>query len=319
MLASAIIESLPVRCSVVICSHNPRRHVLERALEALRSQDLNLASWELVVIDNNSDPHIRDWLDLSWHPNSRIVEEKQPGLTPARVCGIRASVAPMLVFVDDDNLLAPDYLSAAVAIADGYPFLGAWGGSSRGELEEPPPPWAASRLDFVAVREITRETWSNEFLRPQATPIGAGMCVRRNVAESYANAVETDRAKMDLGRQGDSLMGCEDIDMAYTAIDQGLGIGVFPRLSLVHVIPPSRLDESYFLRLVEGSQASSVVLRARRGLGYKHPQSNHWMVRLAIWMRALPKHPMERRVLAAMDAGYRKGLGMARSLGLTSL
>jgi hypothetical protein len=171
----------------------------------------------------------------------------------------------------------------------------------------------------VAVREITRETWSNEFLRPQATPIGAGMCVRRKVAENYVAAVEADPAKINLGRQGNSLMGCEDIDMAYTAIDLGLGIGVFPRLSLIHVIPPSRFDESYFLRLVEGSQASNVILRARRGLGFKHPQGNRWIVRLAIWMRALPKHPMERRILAAMDQGYRKGLGMARSLRLASL
>ena len=304
------------RLSVVICSHNPRRQVLQRTIEALRSQSLAVASWELVVVDNNSDPPIRDWLDLSWHPNARVVEEKRPGLTPARLCGIRASAAPLLVFVDDDNLLAPDYLTTAVTIADDYPFLGAWGGSSRGEFETPPPQWAAARLDFVAVRETTRETWSNEFLRPQATPIGAGVCVRRNVAENYANAVDADQAKMDLGRQGNSLMGCEDIDMAYTAIDLGLGIGVFPRLSLVHVIPPSRFDESYFLRLVEGSQASNIILRARRGLGFKHPQGNRWIVRLAIWLRALPKHPMERRILAAMDAGYRKGLGIARSLGL---
>ena len=306
------------KATVIICSHNPRRNVLQRTIEALRAQVLTIASWDLVVVDNNSDQPIRDWLDLSWHPSARVVEEKRPGLTPARLCGIRASVAPLLVFVDDDNLLAPDYLTTAVTIADDCPFLGAWGGSCRGEFETPPPPWAASRLDFVAVREITRETWSNEFLRPQATPIGAGMCVRRTVAETYANAVEADSAKMDLDRQGNSLMGCGDIDMAYTAIDLGLGIGTFPQLSLVHVIPPSRFDESYFLRLVEGSQASSVILRARRGLGFKHPHGNSKLMRLAGWIRALPKHPMERRFLASLDRGYRKGLEIVRSLGLSA-
>ena len=305
------------KATVIICSHNPAHSVITRAIEALRSQTLKTASWALVVVDNNSDRPIRDWLDLSWHPNARIVEEKRSGLTPARLCGIRAAAAPLLVFVDDDNLLAPDYLTTAVTIAADYPFLGAWGGSSRGEFETPPPQWAASRLDFVAVREITRETWSNELLRPQATPIGAGMCVRKNVAENYVKAVEADRSKMHLDRQGNNLMGCGDIDMAYTAVDLGLGIGVFPRLSLIHIIPPSRFDESYFLRLVEGSQASSVVLRARRGLGFKHPHGNSRLMRLAAWMRALPGHPMERRFLAALDRGYRKGLDIVRSLGLT--
>jgi hypothetical protein len=41
------------------------------------------------------------------------------------------------VFVDNDNLLDPDYLEMALRIARELPFLGSWSGQCRPEFEEP--------------------------------------------------------------------------------------------------------------------------------------------------------------------------------------
>ena len=49
--------------------------------------------------------------------------------------GIAAASADLLLMLDDDNILDPDYLQAAVEIAAENPTLGAFGGISRPVLE----------------------------------------------------------------------------------------------------------------------------------------------------------------------------------------
>jgi glycosyltransferase involved in cell wall biosynthesis len=101
--------------SVVICSHNPRPDYLARVLAALQAQTLPLADWELLLIDNASAEPLEGRFDLSWHPNARHVREEVLGLTPARLRGIAEAASPLLVFVDDDNVLSSDYLAQVVS------------------------------------------------------------------------------------------------------------------------------------------------------------------------------------------------------------
>src|SRR5277367_5769846 len=96
--------------SVIVCTHNPRADYLRRTLDALREQNFPLNKWELLLIDNASEKPLAEVYDLSWHPQGRHVRELELGLTAARVRGIRESNGGLLVFVDDDNVLAPDYL-----------------------------------------------------------------------------------------------------------------------------------------------------------------------------------------------------------------
>ena len=98
--------------SVIICTRNPREDYLRRTLDALKAQSLPKDQWELLVVDNASDAPLAGRFDLSWHPNARHVREEKVGLTHARLHGIAASQADLLVFVDDDNVLRPDYLRA---------------------------------------------------------------------------------------------------------------------------------------------------------------------------------------------------------------
>ena len=45
--------------SVIVCSHNPRDAYLIRCLNGLRSQTLDMKSWELLLIDNASDQPLK--------------------------------------------------------------------------------------------------------------------------------------------------------------------------------------------------------------------------------------------------------------------
>lgn len=59
--------------SVLIPSHNPRLPLLIQVLEALRQQTLAPEQWELLLIDNASDPSLSADL-LNGHPQARLVK-----------------------------------------------------------------------------------------------------------------------------------------------------------------------------------------------------------------------------------------------------
>ncbi len=306
--------TVPPSATVVICTFNPRLKVLGRVLDALRSQTEPLENWELLVIDNNSDEPVTECLDVSWHPHGRILREERPGKTFALRLAQREAKSSLIVIVDDDNLLAATYLAEAVRIASDYPFLGAWGGASIGEFETPPPEWLLPHLSFIAVKACSELVWSNEPFHDASNPIGAGMCIRKAVAERYAEMLDRDPVRQILGRRGQQLSGGEDTDMAITAIDMGLGVGRFPQLVLTHVIPAGRMSEPYILKLAEESQISSYLLRAirrRQGTPYF---SGSLLRRIATWVRLWTLPRMDRRIQLALIRGQRKGRRLATEL-----
>ena len=246
--------------SVLTCTHNPRPAILTRVLDALRTQTLPRSEWELLLIDNASAAPLSQSIDLTWHPRSRHIAEPKLGLTHARLRSIAEAAGAILVFVDDDNVLAPDYLERAAAIATSHPFLGAWGGRILCEYPQPVPPWMTRYVDMLG-RDVSSDVWSNLINTTATTPFGAGLCVRREVARKYAERVETTPLRQKLGRSGKDLSAAEDIDLAYTACAMGLGNGLFTSLQLKHLIPPERMTIDYFIRLADAMNFSDVLLK----------------------------------------------------------
>src|SRR5262245_48928845 len=119
---------MTVRISVVISTHNPDIRRLERTLRAVAAQTLDAELWELVLVDNASTKPVS--IDkIPWNRGERRqIREERLGLIFGRLAGIRASKGGLLVFVDDDNELAPDYLQAAMAVFDNREALGIAGG-----------------------------------------------------------------------------------------------------------------------------------------------------------------------------------------------
>ena len=286
--------------SVILCTHNPRLDYLQRTLAGLERQTLPREQWELLVIDNASQPPLEGRVDLSFHPQARIVREERLGLTAARLCGIRESAAGVIVFLDDDNVLEPDYLAHAAEIGGQWPLLGTWGGQILPEFEVTPPEWVRPYLPALAIREIERDLWSNVPHETRAVPYGAGMCVRRAVAVAYMAALASDPQRQTLDRCGTSLVSGGDTDLAFTACDAGLGNGVFQRLRLAHLIPKERLEESYLLRLIEALSYSQVVLDSFRGIAPVRPSRSQRLFEFYCHLR-IP--PIERRFLAARQRG----------------
>src|SRR5262245_39522493 len=106
-----------MKLSVIVPTHNPRLDYLERVLAGLRGQTLPMDQWELVVIDNRSERPLAASVDLGWHRSGRHLREERLGLTPTRLAGFANTSAEVIVMVDDDNVLAPDYLEKCLEVA----------------------------------------------------------------------------------------------------------------------------------------------------------------------------------------------------------
>jgi glycosyltransferase involved in cell wall biosynthesis len=302
-----------MKASVVLCTHHPRPSYLERALAALQAQTLSKDQWEILLIDNASTPPVADRFDLSWHTGARKLVEGKLGKLNAWLLGIAESKGEILVFVDDDNVLSRDYLERSLTISVQYPFLGAWGGSCLPEYEIPLPGWVGKEVWRLTVCEIKEDVWSN--LRDIFTtfPVGAGMCIRREVGRRYTEWCDHNTHGRLLDRSGKGLGGYGDMDLNQCAMDIGLGTGRFAQLTLTHLIPAARLSLEYFVRHAEGDAASLILYLAIRGLPFRDVARQTLLNKL-IWKLYCWKHgvPVEqRKIREAHSRGLRRGLQLA--------
>ena len=304
-----------IKISVIICSHNPREVFLQRTLEALKSQSLPLEDWELLVIDNASDVPLRDRFALSWHPLARHLSEPRLGKLNAWLLGIREARGEFLIFVDDDNLLAKDYLEQALKIGRDRPHIGAWGGNIAPELEKPLPAWIGDQAWRLTILEVKEDIWSNLRDDFKTMPPGAGLCIRKSVGQRYVEWCETNQQSKKLDRTGVGLGGYGDMDLGHCALDIGLGTGKFASLSLTHLIPESRLTLDYFVRHAEGDAASFMLFSAIRGLPLNKPKPAT-LVGSARWFfhRLIHHVPREQYEIAkAHQRGLAKGWELAQA------
>ncbi|BAU11553.1 glycosyl transferase family 2 [Leptolyngbya sp. NIES-3755] len=299
--------------SVIICTHNPRRDYLDRVLSALEQQTLPKEQWELLLIDNASDRVLADETNLSWHPHAMQIREQQLGLTPARLRGMQDSQADLLIFVDDDNVLAPNYLETALELSRQWTMIGAWGGQVLPEFEEPSPEWTKPYWGNLALKEFEVDRWGNVPIS-DILPCGAGMCLRRVVAQHYVELVKAQTTRLNLDRKGKSLISGGDTDIALTACDLGLGIGLFKALTLVHLIPAFRLQEDYLLRLQEAMYYSGIMIQASWG----NLPVRTWRSRFAAYGRRWWMDQRSRRFHDAAQRGINAALKDLAQMQLNS-
>lgn len=252
-----------MRVSVVICTHNPAPGRLLATLEGLKAQTIPAGDTETLIIDNASTRFpTREQIKLHAPSNSRIVREPVLGLTPARKRGLREARAPIVVFVDDDNVLDPDYLEESLALMASDPRIGAAGGRSFPSFESQPESWHTEFFSQLALRDPGDEPLVSEpgvHTYPIFAPIGAGLVVRATAAAAWLERSDTDALP---DRRGTSLSSAGDNDLVFTILESDWSVAYSPLLRLTHIIPASRLDAEYLARLNRGIQESWIrVLR----------------------------------------------------------
>lgn len=304
---------MPIRLSVIVCTYNPDPVVFGRCLSSISTALGRVSDAEVVVVDNNSTMPVRELPlpDVARSDAFRWVSEEVQGLTPARLRGIRESHGELLVFVDDDNFVREDFFERGIETAGKHPYIGSFSGQVFLVFEKEPPAWTIPYHGLLVRREFQSDTWSNIATLDDTMPCGAGLYVRREVAEHYLYLNDTGKRKMKLDRSGESLLSAGDNDLAACACDLGLGMGLFHGLVLEHHIPQIRLRKDYLLRLTRGIYASSVVFRAFRG---RYPEPYTLKRRLLDRLRLLSIGPTQRAFFREQLRGEEEGRALLRRL-----
>lgn len=294
--------------SVAVCTHNPRQDFLARTLAALQAQSLPPDRWELLLIDNASAPPLAPAWFLDWHPAARHISEPELGIAAARMRAMREARAGLVLFVDDDNLLAPNYAERALARAATEPGLGCFGGQLLPEFEAPPEEWTRPWWNYLAIRPLATDLRANGPRHYDACPPTAGMIVRRATWMHYLALCERDPRHLRLGVWGTRRVGGEDLDLALCAFDLGLSTARFADLRLTHLMPAERLTEDYLVRLVEGIAFSTVMLEGLRPApaGISAPHMG-WFAELRERVRAWRLPAREGRFYRVQLRGRRLG------------
>lgn len=283
--------------TVIIPAHNPDPDRLRRVLAGLASQTLPTADQEIVIVDNASssfpaDDFFRAVLgNLSWS----VIREPTPGLTSARRCGLQTAKGAFAVFVDDDNVLAPSYLTEVVSLFGRHPHVGALGGKSLPDFERPPATWTEEFHGLLAVRDFgptplistgLRSVNSSHASYPEFAPIGAGMALRREAWTIWTNRLTNGEIALS-DRRGSELTSSGDNDIVLTLMHAGWETGYFPTLSLQHLIPPSRLAPQYLARLNRSIQRSWMQVLTLHHAN-PHPPltpAGAWLRKAKAWVR----------------------------------
>jgi glycosyltransferase involved in cell wall biosynthesis len=297
--------------SVVVCTRNPDRSTFARTFQHLADQSLPADQWEVVVVDNASQPPVSQ-PHTDRLPACRLVLESKPGIAEARVRGIRESHGDLVVLVDDDNLLDADYLVTAVRIADSFPQIGAFGGRITLESATPLPDWLEPFRSHLALADFTRDEWALVTAECGVIPYGAGLCIRRGAALHWADDAACAERRAALRSRDGAMRASEDTDLVLTCLDQGFGAGRFTALHLRHVIPEARLDYAYQRRLAYDIGWSYGQLLALRG---RATRGGRWIAFLKTALAFLGvKHRGKAR---GLDLAYHHGFWRGLAFNIT--
>jgi glycosyltransferase involved in cell wall biosynthesis len=264
-----------IKISVIICAYNPDPIIFNQVIESLKNQSLKAFFWELIIVDNNSTTPIFEWLDLSWHINSKIVVEKKQGLIYSRIRGTKEAKYDYLVSVDDDTPLFENYLENVQKIYTEFPDIGIIGGRSFPIFESPPPDYINRYQSFLAIRDLGEEKIIDQLTPGQSIntyPSCAPILIapRKSCMLEYLDFFKTNSLSSQLGRSGESLSSGEDNDINLFIFKKGYAIGYFPELKFYHIIPSNRLTTKYLKKMAYESNRSWVkVLQLHQILPWK--------------------------------------------------
>jgi cellulose synthase/poly-beta-1,6-N-acetylglucosamine synthase-like glycosyltransferase len=178
------------------------------------------------------------------------------GLQNARERALSEARYSFVGFVDDDNWVAPDWVSNAYHILSSDLGLGALGSICTPAFEVPAPAWFDK---FHSTYAIFTEAEFDQTQEPPKYLPGAGLCLRKAAWEELARQGFKCRL---MDRKGKKLSGGGDAEVTTALRLSGWKLRVDKRLKLQHFMPRERLNWTYFRALRRGYGSSQVLLDA---------------------------------------------------------
>jgi glycosyltransferase involved in cell wall biosynthesis len=247
------LRLIAMRLTIAIPTYN-RAELLRQTLEGVTHQDLAAAEFEILVIDNNSTDATRAvvaaFADRS--PAPRYVLETRQGLNHGRNRALAEAVGEVILFADDDILVAPDWARQMLAPfdSDAAGRVGAVGGEVIPIFPQGLPLWIAEWHAPLAFRAEAGP------LLDRQVPMGANLAIRRRVFEQLGPF------QTNLDRTGKSYLSGGDSEMIRRIRRAGLEIWFAPAAAVRHQMPASRTTFRYAARHAFDSARSRIIERA---------------------------------------------------------
>ena len=259
---------------ICLCTHNPRREVLDLVLRSIAAQIIPAEEILFLLVDNASSPAVPETVLAPLRSrgiSSRLLQEARPGIFHARNRAMRESTQPLVLWVDDDTELPPDYVSKCLTIAREHPEIGCFGGKLRLGPRCRYPEWSVPLHLWLAIvdrgeQPITKKTDHWGLWEPPT----AGAVVRRAVITRYLEFVDRLPPAYSIGQVGTkNLMRGEDSLLMRMAHRADLACSYQPILWGIHHLDNSRFTHRFLFRLLYGYGRSYV--RMERILGHDLP------------------------------------------------
>jgi glycosyltransferase involved in cell wall biosynthesis len=235
---------------------------LPATLLHLAAQVLDGVAWEVVIIDNRSVDDtvgvaVAEWERLGNVCPIRTFTELEQGTGFARVTGIKEAQYEYVLFCDDDNWLADDYILRSLQIMKNDSTVGMCGGRAEAVFENNyQPEWFGQYAAVFACGPVTTNDgyldWS------VMTMYSAGMTIRRDAAMTI---IESGYRFLLTGRRANSFVGSgEDSELVIALRLLGYKAYYTNELVFRHYMTEGRMKWPYLRDIIYGASLSTAQL-----------------------------------------------------------
>lgn len=230
-----------LHASVIVPTYGHHTY-LRDTLCSLLCQNVSPEECEIIVVDNKPTGETRRMVQSLWEQQQRkirYIEECEVGLHNARHTGAKIALGNVLIYVDNDVIVYPGWLSAILEPFKD-PLVAMAGGNISPQWESKPPEWVSqfprSYLSLLNMGEKRIEIKSSGSL------FGCNMAIRRSVLYEVGgfnpDAIGDRRF---IWFRGDGETGLQK-----KVSEAGYKIIYEPQASVWHRIPPERLEAKAF-------------------------------------------------------------------------
>jgi glycosyltransferase involved in cell wall biosynthesis len=259
-MAEAMTEGIQtnVDITVLVCTFNRREDLRELLTSALGQETGGSFTYEILVVDNNSDDGTRELVEgliAEGYDAVRYLFESRQGKSFALNTGLGAARGAIYLVADDDLVLPPEYLRRVWQAFGEHPDVSVVAGKVL-------PLWAARVPAW-----LTEEHWSALALCDYGadaffTGADKRICLLAGAFRRAAvDAVGGYHPALGLSR--DRIGGIEDVDLLTRLYEAGHKGLYLPGLWLGHKVKANRLTKSYHRRWHTGHGCFYAVMRAQ--------------------------------------------------------
>lgn len=288
--------------SVLVVTHNRAETLRQTLLSLVRM--VSRDSWEVIVVDNNSDDDTGGVVgELARRAPVRVryLQERRPGKYRALNTGIQAADGDFIACTDDDAYPRPDWLDRA---AEGFARFGCdfVGGPVYPLWRRSPPSWLTAD-SAVYQKVLGLQDHGSQPLaygRSISWPLGVNVAYRRGVFDTVGFFDGR------LGRVAGTLRNQAQREWHLRARATGARGFYLPGMVVDHIVATDRLEKQYFRRWFYWHGISRALMCRNGSLNVEEPESG-------------VTHSGELSLLGLRLSLYHKALRSARSLAWHSI